>query len=334
MAAFRSALNRTLCFALLLAALAPAPSRAQQAAEAAAATPGSGSVPTPGSLGGPRLAQSATPTESVRAADGPVQGDAAPEGRTRLRYQLDPVSDTVLTSVALVVGLGSEATIRSGELQAQPPAGTENILVLDRWVAEADEAREGASLFSDMGVVLTIGYAVADTVRSGYRDGPSEGWTEFLMYLQSGLFNWSAANIVKLTVRRPRPIVYIQQRNAEAAGEDLDLDDTNRELSFYSAHTSVTAGLVGTAAYMAFERNPDGLEPWLVVGVGSVLTGFVGVQRVLNRSHFPSDVIVGAVIGGALGIMIPHLHVITDESVQLGLAPWNDGAGAFLSYRH
>ena len=111
--------------------------------------------------------------------------------------------------------------------------------------------------------------------------------------------------------------------------------DTNRELSFYSGHTAVAAGLSATATYLAFERDPDGWQPWVLLGSGALITGFVGVQRVRSRSHFPTDILAGAVFGAAIGVLVPHMHLMDPEArTQLGF--WGDaqGAGATLSFRH
>jgi membrane-associated phospholipid phosphatase len=213
-------------------------------------------------------------------------------------YRLDPLTDSILIGVSFFSALGSELTIRSGELQAAPAGDVDNIPVYDRWVAEGG-VEESGDLLSNVGAGLAIGYGVFDSVQTGVRHGADHGWTELAMYLESGLVNWALVNVVKLTVRRPRPSAY---------NDEPDETDTNRDLSFYSGHAAVTAGLAGTASYLIFNREGRSAHAWTVLGVGTALTAFVGVNRVRVRAHFPSDVIVGAMVGASVGLLIPHFH--------------------------
>ena len=58
--------------------------------------------------------------------------------------------------------------------------------------------------------------------------------------------------------------------------------------------------------------------------LGSTLAGaaLVGTGRVVSGNHFPSDVLVGAIVGTSAGVLVPALH-----GSGLGLAPFST-AGA------
>jgi membrane-associated phospholipid phosphatase len=47
---------------------------------------------------------------------------------------------------------------------------------------------------------------------------------------------------------------------------------------------------------------------WLLYGAALVPTALVGYYRVEGGKHFPTDVLTGAFIGAAAGILVPHLH--------------------------
>jgi membrane-associated phospholipid phosphatase len=47
---------------------------------------------------------------------------------------------------------------------------------------------------------------------------------------------------------------------------------------------------------------------WTSLGVGLAGSALIGVARVAAGSHFPTDVLVGAAAGAAIGIAIPALH--------------------------
>lgn len=244
---------------------------------------------------------------------------AEPEESPPLRYELDPVTDTVVLSVSLVSGVFSELTIGSGELPATTPNGKENIPFYDRWVVDIDN-EAGARFLGDLGLWTVAGYAVFDTIHTGYRESAAEGWTEVALYLESALLNWTMANIVKLTVRRPRPRAY---------EEGIDLTMVNQELSFYSAHAAMTAGLAGTATYLAFVRDPDGWTPWATLVAGTAVTGFVAEERIRVKAHFLTDVLAGAVVGASVGVLIPHLHRRRDDTVRAFV--WADGESAMAT---
>ena len=64
--------------------------------------------------------------------------------------------------------------------------------------------------------------------------------------------------------------------------------------------------------------------PWiLTAGVGTLMA----VGRVGAGAHFPTDVIVGAVAGLAIGITVPWLHQRGHEEGQVRLVPALGGLG-------
>jgi len=72
-------------------------------------------------------------------------------------------------------------------------------------------------------------------------------------------------------------------------------------------------------------RHPTGSSRWWVYAGAMTLGTTVGILRIQAGSHFPTDVIVGGVMGTAFGIAIPRLHQ-KDEPRSFGLAVTGDGA--------
>ena len=105
--------------------------------------------------------------------------------------------------------------------------------------------------------------------------------------------------VVKFSVGRKRPFVerghlsYYSHRN----------DDN---LSFYSGHTSLAFAIVVAAGTIAHIRHYD-VEPY-IWGIGLPLAAFVGYTRIAGEKHYFSDVLVGALIGSAIGFLVPWLH--------------------------
>ena len=70
--------------------------------------------------------------------------------------------------------------------------------------------------------------------------------------------------------------------------------------------------------------------PWLTLAGGTLLTGFVGYERVRAGAHFPTDVIMGALAGASIGVLVPHLHRRGTRPVWVDFAPAPRGSGATL----
>jgi undecaprenyl-diphosphatase len=139
-------------------------------------------------------------------------------------------------------------------------------------------------------------------------------------------------NIVKIAVRRPRPMAYIE--SAKHEGElDYSNPSTDSALSFFSGHASMTAAIGATATYLAFARSTGKLRPWLTLALATGLTTFVSIERVRAGKHFPTDVIAGAFAGAGLGVVVPHLHrteEVQQRRVWVGFTPAVDRDSARL----
>jgi membrane-associated phospholipid phosphatase len=127
----------------------------------------------------------------------------------------------------------------------------------------------------------------------------------------------SAALTVALmyAVGRPRPFLY---------GQDAPL--TEREsggaaMSFPSGHTANAFAAVTATFSIWHALRPDSAAPYWALAIGGALATTVGVSRILGGDHFPSDVLAGALIGGAIGWAIPALH----RTSSLALTPSANG---------
>ncbi len=235
-------------------------------------------------------------------------------------FGVDPLGDAGTIGASLAFGVLLELIIRTGELRPQEPTDPSVLLAIDRPTALKDEPEPSGSLLSNLGVGLAAAYAVADIAAATILDRGESPIAYLLMYAESAVVNFAVTDLVKIAVRRPRPLAYRELRQTGMVSSD-----TNSALAFYSGHTSICAGLAATASYLAFERDP--LEGWIVTGVGVALTALVGYQRVRSGAHFPTDVIAGGLAGASIGLLVPHLHRI-GPSMKIAMAPFEDGAMA------
>ncbi|HEY6436733.1 MAG TPA: phosphatase PAP2 family protein [Ignavibacteriaceae bacterium] len=126
--------------------------------------------------------------------------------------------------------------------------------------------------------------------------------TVSLMYGEAVLLNASINALVKGLTLRNRPFVYDKNSLLEPKL------DVGARWSFYSGHTSFTA--VNTfytakvySAYISSESTKTFL--WIAAALIPAVTGF---SRVNTHNHFPTDVIVGYIVGAAIGYFIPEIH--------------------------
>ena len=135
--------------------------------------------------------------------------------------------------------------------------------------------------------------------------------TVALMYGEAVLLNASINTLVKALTLRDRPYVYDKNSLIEPK---LDVE---ARYSFYSGHTSMTA--VNTfytakvySAYISNETTKTIL--WTAAALIPAITGY---SRVNTHNHFPTDVIVGYIVGAAIGYLIPEIHK-TENSNESG----------------
>ena len=128
--------------------------------------------------------------------------------------------------------------------------------------------------------------------------------------------------LLKNSFDRPRPYTYVP---ADQRPSDSNFDVTRDEAfrSMPSGHTSVAfcaAGFV-TADHIYSRPHVGWAERVAVPFAGGFLAGMTSGLRVEGGQHFPSDVIVGALIGTATGVAVPVLHQYVGVDGQRSVRP-------------
>lgn len=126
-----------------------------------------------------------------------------------------------------------------------------------------------------------------------------EGWVDLLLVAEAATLAANVNQLVKYTVGRQRPFVHY--RNFDDPDRAPEPDDN---VSFYSGHTSLVFSLATAAGTVSSMRGYRS-APW-VWGIGLGLAGTVGYLRMAGDKHYLTDVLVGAVVGSAMGIAIPR----------------------------
>lgn len=125
------------------------------------------------------------------------------------------------------------------------------------------------------------------------------------IYSETLLVELALNGVVKSVVARPRPYVYSDDPNVMAYAESQGRDS---HLSFYSGHASTTFSASVAGAYLFAQSTNDTNARAAVWGTYLALASTTADLRTRAGKHFYSDVLTGAAMGSALGVLIPYLH--------------------------
>ncbi len=125
-----------------------------------------------------------------------------------------------------------------------------------------------------------------------------------------------------------RPIVYYDE-----FPESTRREGNNRN-SFYSGHVANAAAATFSAAKIYSDYHPElGAKRFLLYGAAAIPPLAVAYLRVKALKHFPSDNLVGLLIGGATGMIVPELHRFKKQAIKVGAVSTPVGPGFSLTWR-
>ena len=194
---------------------------------------------------------------------------------------------------------------------------SKNVWKFDRFAAEQDASkRNDYHTISDIG----LNSALALPLLFGLDKKIRKDWLDLLILygethgINNALYIGNAS-----AFHRVRPFVY----SDEVPMSERMASETQN--SFFSGHTSTTATASFFVAKVFCDYHPElGNKKYLVYGAAVIPPAVIGYYRVRAMKHFPTDVITGAAVGAAVGILIPHLHKRKKET---GLS-WSPVAGS------
>lgn len=144
------------------------------------------------------------------------------------------------------------------------------------------------------------------------------------MYFETLFLSASIPYLTKGITQRVRPFAY-------NSAVPLDEKQTkNAKRSFFSGHTSISFAMAVfiSTVYSDYYPNSD-WKP--VVWAGSlVLATTVGVLRYSSGSHFPTDIITGALVGSAIGYFIPFIHRTGNSNLDFSIGA--NRSGSFINF--
>ena len=227
----------------------------------------------------------------------------------QLLYKISWEKDGYIVGVGTIIGLTALAVDRSVQpltLQEVNQLARGSINQFDR--SAAYHYSESASHISDVLAGIAIAAPAALFTDLSIR----KDWQAItVMYLKTfGLFR-SIDELAKASVKRIRPFVY----NPDVPF-DRKLSSDSRK-SFFSEHSSEAFASAVFISTVYSDYNPN--SEWKpFVWTGSLLTAsFVGYLRYEAGAHFPTDILVGTIVGSAIGYAIPWMHRAGNENVSI-----------------
>lgn len=229
-------------------------------------------------------------------------------------YDVDPVADGVVIGSSLVFSVMLELVVKpsipGGPACGVVPCDRDDLNALDRGVVDNDsEAWRAASNAGATAALVIPALAIAGEAL--LEDGAApwkDALTDATVVVEAASVALAGSLTLKYAVRRPRPIQY---------RPGVDLSDVEEQVSFPSAHTAWSTAAVTAWATTFVLRHPDSPWRWVVGSGAAAVVGVTAYGRVGAGKHFWTDVIAGAVLGGAVGILVPWLH---QSDVPLALA--------------
>jgi membrane-associated phospholipid phosphatase len=130
-----------------------------------------------------------------------------------------------------------------------------------------------------------------------------------VLYGESVLLAQAVTQLLKPAITRPRPFTYLPAAERPTSSS-YDVTTDHAFLSMPSGHAATTFAAASYAATdnLLSQVGAGSTEHVAVAAIGGLLAGLTGNLRVKADQHFPSDVLVGGLIGTASGVSVPLLH--------------------------
>jgi hypothetical protein len=168
-----------------------------------------------------------------------------------------------------------------------------------RWDNVVRAQRTAHAMLFGVVPVLSVGGLLALSTRQGTRH---DTMVDAMVMFEAFLLTSNITLLTKFASARRRPFV----KAGSEAQRDVLTGPQEDNISFFSGHTSTTFALAvtagATASFRGYRYAP------VVWGVGVPLAAFTGYLSIAADRHYFTDVLTGALVGSAIGVLVPWLH--------------------------
>jgi membrane-associated phospholipid phosphatase len=226
-------------------------------------------------------------------------------------FELSPGKEAAIIGAGAAVGITALLLISNNDKLTEDEIN----LLKPEDVNRFDRIAIGPYLQDVLGDALVYSSFLLLLTFLAYDDTKQVFGTLFLMYGEVVLLNAGINGLVKGLTTRNRPFVYDENSPTEEKYK------VGARHSFYSGHASFTASNTFFTARVFSEYLSDNAAQVLIWSAAALIPAVTGFSRVNTHNHFPTDVIVGYIVGAAIGYLIPELHKYentNDESAAPG----------------
>ena len=230
---------------------------------------------------------------------------ASPDERTDTsRYLYQPIPIAAGGAVYLVLELGLKDQITPLECRWC------RANALDRGIRDGlvwTDVRTPDRLSNLTGYFGNPALALGALVVSNLDTNDKRAWyDDAIPVLQAGIATGMVNQLVKVIFGRRRPYAELKGTSTRAA------NDVNT--SFFSGHTALAFAMTTSSGTIATLREYRSAP--IIWGGGLALAMATGYFRIAADAHYFTDVLVGGIVGSAIGVAVPllfHHDVLTDE---------------------
>jgi membrane-associated phospholipid phosphatase len=229
-------------------------------------------------------------------------------------YRINAAADITVTALAAGwSGFAFTKIYSKDDITAEELAGIkrENVPGFDRWAIKPfNDKIDKASyipFYAAMPAPLLL--LLDKKIRK-------DGFKVMFLYLETMALTGLMYTGSMYLTNRYRPYVY-----DPASPMDKRLTGNSKN-SFYAGHVHLVASSVFFIAKVWSDYHPESKAKWLFYTAAAAVTGATTLMRHQAGMHFPSDLVLGAGLGMATGILVPALHKNKSADDRLSLTPY------------
>jgi len=209
-----------------------------------------------------------------------------------------------------VLALSLESNIESLNFNELQNLSRENVNAFDRGATYnwSEEAGIVSDYLLNFMLISPVALLASDKVRKDFGSFS-------IMYMENLFLSFAAVHTTKILIKRNRPYTY---------NENVPLNhrsDKTSRLSFFSGHATHAFSSAVFLSTIYSEYYPESKWKTYIWGISLLSASLTGYLRYSSGDHFPTDIIVGAVVGSAIGYLIPLIHKVDKKDESLSVTP-------------
>lgn len=142
-----------------------------------------------------------------------------------------------------------------------------------------------------------------------------------VMYLEVFWLTTGVTNITKSLSGRIRPYLYNTSFTPEERFQFQNTEAPTASTSFISGHSSRTFAFAVFTSKTFTDIYGKGTLSTIVWATSLSAASLTAYSRVAAGEHFPTDVLAGAIVGSAIGYLIPVFHKNTPDNLSVSVMP-------------